>query len=166
MNFDTKSILIVLISLILGAGIGFSVSQSIAVPQIEVQSDNNLDLKNIENLLSQIANNADGNQLIDTTSIETELKNIVSLLEESQNINSDSSTNNGNIELNIDLSTIETELKKLNGKLDTLNLNQERIAYYTCLDALTDGAADSGLRTPERRIQIYNMTCLTDGSSK
>ena len=166
MNFDTKSILIILIALLLGGGVGFSVSQSMAVPEIELQSETNLDLGNIENLLSQIANSDGGNQIIDTTSIETELKNIVSQLKENQNSNSDSSTNTGNTELNIDLATIEAELKKLNGKLDTLNVNQQRIAYYTCLDALTDGAADSGLRVPERRIQIYNMTCNSDGSSK
>ena len=165
MNFDTKSILIILIALLLGGGVGFSVSQSMAVPEIELQSETNLDLENIENLLSQIANSDGGNQMIDSTSIETELKNIVSQLEESQNINSDSSTNNGNIELNIDLSTIEAELKKLNGKLDTLNLNQKRIAYYTCLDALTDGAA-AEVRGVDRRIQVYNMTCNSDGSSK
>jgi hypothetical protein len=166
MNLDTKSILIILIALILGGGIGFSASQSMAVPQIELQSENSIDLENIENLLSQIAEKDSGSQVIDTANIEAELRNIVSILENGQLNSSETTSSNGDVEVNIDLSKIEAQLKELNQKLDTLNLSQKRIAYYTCLDAVTDGDADAGIRGIDRIIQIYNLTCYSDGSSK
>ena len=178
MNFDKKFSVFIVLFFLIGLSLGFILSQNFYSPTIETSvqlpdSQETLDLSNIESLLKDLINKEEGSN--NSTTLSIDLSNIESLLQELVNKDEGSvSLNTSGIEAQLnqintslqsnsnsggqtDLTGIESQLNNINNSLKSLESRLRYVAYYACLDADYDA---NGYGTASRAIiNILTLEC-------